>query len=180
MKKSLITLITALTFTSGLFAVLTDTQIKTQAQGILSGLVSGHNLAFGKDNLYKETLDLSMWNKTFSNMKNFVTTIINENKNFLGMKDSTLTKALDAITKAEIDLVNNIKITRGVLKSPASLQRQITTLNKIKEDMLKVQSTLKSSMSSVAKDEARKLLNSAAMFIETTATKAVNDAKKPL
>jgi hypothetical protein len=96
------------------------------------------------------------------------------------MRDSTLTKALDAITKAEMDLVNNIKITRGVLKSPANLQRQITTLNKIKEDMIKVQNTLRSSMSPVAKDEARKLLNSSAMFIETTASKAARDAQKPL
>lgn len=176
MKKVYIALM-ALSLTSGL-AALTDAQIKTQANGILSGMVSGHNLAFGKDNLYKEALDLGMWNKAISNMKSFVTTVINENKNFIGMKSSTLTSALDKITKTEMDLVNNIKITRGVLQSPANVQKQITILNKIKTDMLAVQKTLAGSTTPVAKDEAQKLLRSAAMFIETTAAKAARDALK--
>ena len=94
------------------------------------------------------------------------------------MRSSTLTSALDKITKAEMDLVNNIKITRGVLKSPANLQKQISILNKIKDDMLAVQRTLAGSTTPVAKDEAQKLLKSAAMFIETTAAKAARDALK--
>jgi len=176
MKKHIL-LFTILATTSGLIAI-TDADAKKQANDILSGMVSGHNLAFGKDNLYKEALDLGMWNNSISKMKTFATTIINENKNFLGMRDSTLVSALDKITKAEIDLVNNIKITRGVLASPTNVQKQITTLNQIANEMKKVQSSLKSSMKPIAKDEARRILNSAAMFIETTATKAAKDALK--
>jgi hypothetical protein len=177
MKKLLITLIALLSLNSSVFA-LTDAQIKTQVSDVMSGLVSGHNLAFGKDNLYKEALDLGMWNKAISNMKTLVTTLINDNTNFIGMRSSTLTSAFDKIVKAEMDLVNNIKITRGVLASPTNVQKQITILNKIKTDMLAVQKTLASSMTPLAKDEARKLLNNAAMFIETTAAKAARDALK--
>jgi hypothetical protein len=42
--------------------------------------------------------------------------------------------------------------------------------------MLAVQDTLKAKRSSVPKTEAQKILNSAAMFIETTAAKAARDA----
>jgi len=178
MKKQLIMLTALLTLaTSNVFAVITDAQAKTQGQDLLSGLVSGHNLAFGKDNLYKETLDLGMWSNAFSRMKPFVKTLIDENKKYL-MRDSTLVNALAKIEKAEMDLVNNIKITRGVLKSPANLQKQIVLLNQIKNDMLAVQKTLASPMTPIAKDEARKILNSCAMFIETTAAKAARDALK--
>lgn len=177
MKKYGLIFGSLLVITANIFAP-TEVQIRNQATDIFSGIVSGHNLAFGKDNLYKEALDLSMWNNAFSRMKTLVTTIINENKNLLGMKDSTLVKALEKITKAEIDLVNNIKITRGVLKSPTNLANQITTLKKIEKEMIDVQKSLQSKQSSVAKEEARKLLSNAALFIETTAAKAARDAQK--
>ncbi len=177
MKKQILLLCSAFAISFNLSA-LTDAQAKQQGQQLMSGLVSGHNLAFGKDNLYKEALDLGMWNKAISNIKSFATTIMEENKNFLGMRDSTLKDALSKIEKADIDLVNAIKVTRGVLSSPANVTKQVGILNKIKTDMLNVQKSLKSSMSSVAKDEARKILNNTAMFIETTATKAIKDAQK--
>ena len=177
MKKQLIMLTALISLASSTAFALTDAEVKKQANDIMSGLVSGHNLAFGKDNLYKENLDLGMWNSAFSRMKSLISTIMSENKNFFNMQSSTLTKALEKITKAEMDLVNNIKITRGVLKT-ANAQRQINILNQIKNDMLAVQKTLASSMTPPAKDEARKLLNSAAMFIETTAAKAARDALK--
>ena len=177
MKKYFILLSATCLIATNLRA-LTDADAKKQGQEILSGIVSGHNLAFGKDNLYKETLDLGMWNNAISKMKSFVTTLTNENKNFIGMRDSTLTNALTKIEKAEINLINNIKITRGVLGSPANLKNQITTSTQIKNDMLAVQKTLTSTMSPIAKDEARKILNSVAMFIETTAAKAIRDAQK--
>src|SRR5438477_9260082 len=107
--KKLFTICTiALSISTGLCAI-TDAEAKKQASEILSGMVSGHNLAFGKDNLYKETLDLGMWNKAISNMKIFVTNIMNETKNFFGMTSSTLSSARDKIVKAEMDLVNAIK-----------------------------------------------------------------------
>ena len=159
-------------------AALTDIQIKGQSKKLLEDIVVAHNAVFGKDNLYKEALNTQDWQQVINQIKRFVSNIIDENKNFLGMRDSTLTKALDKITAAEIDLVNAIKITRGALSSPATVQKQITFFNKIKNDMLDLQKSLKSPMSPVAKDEARKLLNSTAMFIETTAAKAAKDTTK--
>ena len=159
-------------------SALTDADVKKQCQDILETMVSGHNLAFGKDNLYKEALDLSMWNNAINRTKTLVNTVINENKNMLGMRDSTLVKALEKISIAEIDLVNAIKITRGSLSSPTTVQKQIGLFTKIKNDMLDVQKLLKSTMSSIVKDEARTLLNNTAMFIETTAAKAAKDAQK--
>jgi hypothetical protein len=89
------------------------------------------------------------------------------------MKDSTLVNARDKIKKANMDLITTIKVTRAVLNSPADLAKQVAILKKIESDMLAVQKTLTSTMTPVQKDEARKLLNSAAMFIETTAKAAV-------
>jgi hypothetical protein len=163
--------------TSGLHAVtLTDVQIKklkNDSSDILSGMVSVHTSAFGKNNLYKEPLELATWNKTIEGMDAFVTKIINENTNLIGMKDSTLVSARDKIRKAHTDLINTIKVARAVLNSPADLAKQVAILKKIETDMLAVQKTLSSPMTPVQKDEARKLLNSAAMFIETTARAAV-------
>src|SRR5438105_6239131 len=170
MKKLLIT-VTAMTIV-GTLSALNDADVKKQAADILGTMVSGHNLAFGKDNLYKEALNLTMWNGAISRMKAMTNTVINENKNLLGMRDSTLVKALERISTAEMDLVNAIKITRGALSSPSTVQQQMSIFNRIKNDMIDVQKSLKSSMSSIAKDETRKLLNSTAMFIETTAAKA--------
>jgi hypothetical protein len=166
-----------LAIVSGLSAAtLTDAEVKKlklQSSDLLSGLVSGHNLAFGKDNLYKGSLDVGMWDKNISNMEAFVTKIINENTNFVGMKDSTLVNARDKIKKANMDLINTIKAARATLNSPANLAKQVAILKQIESDMLAVQKTLTSPMTSLQKDEARKLLNSAAMFIETTAKAAV-------
>jgi len=171
-------MVVMLAATLPLSAVLTDTQVKGQAKKLLEDIVAAHTTTFGQDNLYKQAINTQAWQQVLNQIKRFVSNIIDENKNFLGMRDSTLVKALDKITATEIDLVNAIKITRGVLSSPANVQKQITIFNKIKNDMLDVQKSLKSTMSPVAKDEARKLLNSTAMFIETTAAKAARDATK--
>lgn len=159
-------------------AVLTDAQVKGQAKKLLEDTVAAHTAVFGQDNLYKQAINTQPWQQVITQTKRFVSNIIDENKNLLGMRDSTLVKALEKISTAEMDLVNAIKITRGVLSSPANVQKQVTIFTKIKNDMLDVQKTLKSSSSSVAKEEARKLLNSTAMFIETTAAKAARDATK--
>ena len=177
MKKLFTICAIALSISTGLSAI-TDADARKQASEILSGMVSGHNLAFGKDNLYKETLDLGMWNKAISNLKIFVTNIMNETRNFLGMTSSTLSSARDKILKAEMDLVNAIKATRGIRGANGNVQAQITIFNRIKDEMIGVQKSLASSTTPVSKDEARKLLNSAAMFIETTAAKAARDAVK--
>lgn len=157
---------------------LTDSQIQKETQSILGNLVSGHTAAFGNNNFYKGPFDLNMWHNAISRIKTLATNVINENKNFLGMRDSTLTKALEKITESEMQLINTVKVTRAVLTSASDLQKQVNELNKIKNDMLAVQKTLSSSMSPVAKDEIRKLLNSTAMFIEQTANRAAKEAVK--
>jgi len=175
MKKQSIVLGALLVMTSGLWA-LTDAEAQKKGSELLQSMVNGHTRAFGQNAILKGTLDLSVWNTAIAQVKTFATTVINENKNFVGMKDSTLVSALEKITKAEMDLVNSIKITRNSLSSPKNLDQQITFLTKIKNDMIAVQKTLQSSSSSVAKKEAQKILNSTAMFIETTASKASREA----
>lgn len=178
MNKQLILLSLLSITTSEIFAL---TQAETQKKGrdILQVLVSGHNSAFGRDNLLNAPLDLSMWSPAITEMKKFVTTIIDENTSFFFGKDSTLINALDEVTKAEIALVNTIKISRSVLNSPADLKKQIGILDKIINNMIAVQKSLSSSWSTY-KDEALKILKSTATFIEVTATKAKKDVTAAL
>ena len=114
-------------------------------------------------------------------LKTFVNMVIeqhkDEEKNFFGMSNSTLPNALNKVITANIDLINAIKVTRATLTSPASIQKQITIFTKIKNDMLALQKTLSSPLKSPVSNEARNLLTQAAMFIETTAAKAVKDAQ---
>jgi hypothetical protein len=178
MNKQSIVLTALLFITAGLQA-LTEAEAKTKGENILRIIMGAHTQTFVVKNLFSAPLDptgLTLWNQAISAMKTFVTTIINENKNLLGMKDSTIVSAFEKITKAEQDLVNTIKITRGVLKSPTNLDLQIEELKKIKNNMLAVQATLAKGSSVPIKNEAYKILNSTAMFIETTAGKAVKDA----
>lgn len=176
MKNHYIILGALLAMTSGLCA-LTDAEAPAKGAQLLQAMFNGHTRAFGQAAILKGALDLSVWNPAIAQVKAFVTTVINENTNFIGMKDSTLVSALDKISKAEMDLVNTIKITRGILSSK-KLVSQITLLTNIKNNMIAVQKTLQSKSSSVAKNEAQKILNSAAMFIETAAAKAAREANE--
>ena len=175
MKNKLMILSGLLAITSGLSA-LNEVDAKKQGNAILQALVNGHTRAFGQNAILKGSLDLSSWNPAISQMKAFATTIINENKNLIGMRDSTLVSALEKISKAEMDLVNSIKVTRAVLNSKNDLNKQIAILTQIKNNMIAVQSSLKSPSSSPIKKEAQQILNSSAMFIETTAAKAIREA----
>jgi|GEM_PF-1841802 len=179
MKKQYITLSAVLIMTAGLQAI-TDRETQKKGNELLQLMVNGHTRAFGQSYILKGNLDLSVWNQAITQVKTFATTIINENKNFIGMRDSTLVNALDKISKAEMDLINTIKITRGTLSSIKNLPPQIAALNQIKNNMLAVQKTLESHMSPLAKEEARKILHSTAMFIETTAAKAAREASMQL
>lgn len=176
MKKQSIILGALLSLiTSGLCA-LTDAEAQKKGGEILQNMVNGHNKAFGVDNLLKTSLDLGVWNAAMAEMKTFVDTIINEHKNFLGLtKDAILNDGLNKVTKAEMDLVNTIKVTRGV-SSSADFVKQIETLTKIINDMIAVQKTFTMASSSPAKNEAQKVLKNTALFIETTASKARKDA----
>lgn len=175
MKKYIYTL--ALLFVTSQYAI---TIVKDKAS-ILQALVSSHNGAFGKDNLYKEQFtseQLNTWNSAISEMKKFVEA---RSSSGLGIKDKDLTNALSAIEKANIDLVNTIKITRGSLQSPEAVKQNIAALEKIKQAMLLVQKNLNNATFILNKEDkmtAKELLINAAMFIETTASKAIKDTAK--
>lgn len=148
---------------------------------VLQALVSSHNGAFGKDNLYKEPItseQLRVWDSAMNEAKKFV---MARYSNTFGMKDGDLTKALSTVEAANIDLVNTIKITRGSIASPAATKQNIATLERIKQAMLQVQSNLKNATFMTNKEEkmlAKEILINMAMFIETTATKAIRDTAK--
>lgn len=178
MKKYVMT---GLLMTMTIALAITDAEAQKKGNEILQHLVNGHNRAFGQDNLLKVSLDVSVWNSAFTQMKSFVRTIINENKSFFGfIEDSTLVNALDIITKAEIALVNAIKVSRGLLGSRAGLSKQIEIFTKIINDMIAVQKTLTMRDSSRTKNEAQKILKNSALFIETTASKARKDTSAAL
>jgi hypothetical protein len=174
-------IMTVLLMTTPMVLGITDAEAQKKGAEILQSLVNGHNRAFGQDNLLKASPDVSVWNPAIAQMKSFVTTIIDENKKFFGfIQDSTLVDALDKVTKAEIDLVNAIKVSRGLASSHTGLSKQVEILTKIINDMVAVQKTLTMKSSSVAKNEAQKILKNTALFIETTAIKARKDVNAAL
>jgi hypothetical protein len=154
---------------------LTQAEATRKGEDLLQVLVGAHTRAFGHKDLLTAYLDLGNWNQTITEIKSFVTTIIDENTNFFGMRDSTLVNALDKVNKAEIDLVNSIKVSRGLIDSPAELKKQADILTKIANDMIAVQKTLTMKSSSAIKNEGQKILKNVAVFIEVTATKAKKD-----
>jgi hypothetical protein len=178
MKKQYILLMTVLTTVCALSA-MTDQEAAKKAAEILSGIVSGHTTCCDTSNLFKGTLDFSMWNINIAKMKQFVQQVIDENRGvWLGFKSSTLTNALSAISDAESQLATRIKTTRTFLNSAPDLAQQITLLQKITADMLSVEQTLNANKYTGAKEEARKLLASTAMFVGDTAKKAARDAQR--
>lgn len=150
---------------------------------ILQALVSSHTGAFGKDDIYKNPIsadELRLWNSAITEGKKFVESHC---KNQFGIKDGDLMKALSTIEKANIDLVNTIRLTRALLQSPSELKRCIDALDKIKLAMIKVQKDLKGAtfiLNSEEKKLASDILASIALFIETTAAKAIKDTTKKM
>ena len=173
MKKYIFTLVGLL--------VTTQCVLGVTKNDILQILVGSHNGAFGKDNLFKEQIasaDLQRWDNAINEAKKFV---LANSSNALGMKDSDLTKALSTIEAANMDLINAIKITRGAKASPAAVKQNVAIFDKIKQAMLQVQKNLNSATFITGKTEkmlAKEILVSMAMFIETTAAKAIKDTTK--
>lgn len=177
MKKQYILsgILTASLMVASTLSALTDADIQKQAGIIGSAIFNNRAIAEFYSQKPISPSAIREWNNAFSQMQILVTIVINENKTF-GMRSSTLTKALDKIMKAEIDIINPIKITHDALTSPTSMQKQITILNTIKEDMIAVNKTLQHVMTPTAKNEARKLLRTAASTIEAVASRTIQDA----
>lgn len=156
-------------------------QAEKTKEDILGALVSYHNLAFGKNNLFKEQIassDLTKWNGAITEAKKFVE---ENSKNQLGIKDGDLTKPLSVIIKANNDLQNALKITRGVIGSSSAVKQQVDIFDRIKKEMIQVQSDLRKATFILNKEQkmlAKEILLSMALFIETTAAKAIRDTAK--
>lgn len=148
---------------------------------VMQVLVSSHNLAFGKDNLYAQQIpfaELQKWDEAIRAAKSFVEA---NSKNQLGIKDGDLISALSTIESANMNLINAIKVIRASTQSPYAIKQNIDILDKIKQAMLIVQSKLKNATFVLNKAEkmlAKDILISMAMFIETTAAKAIRDTSK--
>jgi hypothetical protein len=148
---------------------------------VLQVLVGSHTAAFGKNNLYKELIkpdEFNRWNSAIDEVKKYVEA---HSSNKLGIKDTDLINALASIEKANIDLVNTIKTIRASLQSPDAVKQNIAILENIKNTMIQVQKKLNSALFILNKEEkmiTRDILVNAAMFIETTAAKAIRDVAK--
>ncbi len=152
-------------------------EIVKDKDSILQALVSSHNGAFGKNNLYKELTneELNLWYSAIKEAKNFVTA---RSSNALGVKDKDLMNALSTIETANLDLINTIKIIRAAGKSSTALNQNKSILERIKQTMISVQKNLNNAIFVLNKEEktvAKNILVSMAMFVETTASKAIRD-----
>jgi len=145
---------------------------------IMQVLVGSHTAAFGKNNLYKEFIkpdELNQWNSAINEVRKYVEA---HSSNNLGIKDKDLINALTSIEKANIDLINTIKIIRASSQSPDAIKQNIAALENIKNTMIQVQKKLNSALFILNKEEktiTRDILVNAALFIETTAAKAIRD-----
>ena len=148
---------------------------------ILQILVSSHNGAFGKDNLYKEPIavdDLRRWESAMSEARKFV---VARSSNALRISDGDLTKALSTIEAANKDLINFINKTRLAIQLPNTVKQNIAVFDRIKQAMIQVQKNLSNATFMTNKEDktlAKDILISMAMFVETTAAKAIKDTAK--
>ncbi len=153
----------------GLLIVASGLQAATGAE-VLQKMVNGHTRAFGQGQLFKGALEITVWNEAIAQLKEFV---LENSKDLVGRRDSVLTNALSTIEQANMDLLNNIKITRGTISSGRNLQPQINAFAQIEDKMKVLQRELKATSFTLSgKKNAQKSLMDAALFIETTAAKA--------
>jgi len=163
--------------------LITITQLTHGAtkDDVIKVLTSSNTSAFGKNNLYKEALvtdEVNRWNSAINEVTKFVQ---ERSSNALGVKIKNLINALTSIQKANIDLINGIKITRGSFNSPSSVKQNIASFETIKNTMIQVQVNLKKAvflLNKEQKEEARFILSTAALCIELTAAKAIKDIAK--
>ncbi len=147
-------------------------------QQIMSMIVSFHNNAFGVDHLFDKQIandKLLQWLEVCEIAKNYA---LNNSKNALGMKDSTLVNAADIIDKANKSLVNGIKITYGVRHNTKNLIKMAALFQVIENKMSAVATQLQNTRFFIEdKKNAQRILIALAMFIETTAKKANKDTR---
>lgn len=180
MKKTILAL-SLLLITQLTYGITTKEPGVITKDDIMRDIVSLHNAAFGNDNIYAKQIapnDISKWNNAIAGAKRFVEA---HSSNNLGIKDKDLINPLIVIEKANMDLVNAIKVIYASRQSPTAVQQNIAALETIKNNMIQVQSKLKSALFVLNKEQktmARDILVNIAMFIETTAAKAIRDVAR--
>jgi len=106
-------------------------QIKSQID--TSGTQLAKNALDRSLSIQQQNTSIDIWNNTFNVAKAF---IINNSKNALGVRDSDIINGLNGLEKFNNDVINAIKITRG-LSSETDLRNQRTKLASMQQNFLK-------------------------------------------
>ncbi|HSC25497.1 MAG TPA: RING finger protein [Candidatus Babeliales bacterium] len=170
MKKQSIMFSGLLIIASGLYGVTANEVL--QKFNISFGTVFGQGNLFDKNIAATQNQNLVRWNEAIAGAKLFV---IENCKNLIGMKDSDLLNPMATIEKANVDLVNAIKITRG-LSTANDLAKQKNIFAQIEMGMRTLSTQVKSkSFTLDNKKEAQRIIVAVATFVESAANKAQKD-----
>lgn len=145
---------------------------------ILMGLVSNHNLVFGKEDLFVKPLQTQEWYRFLDEAKQFVA------QNARG--DALLTKAFVIILFDNDSMINSIKIAYNALftKPHEHIQEEIARNALISLENIVVELELWQNILSeesyifTSKKDVREVLIKLALFIEVTAQKAARELLK--
>ncbi len=145
---------------------------------ILMGLVSNHNLVFGKEDLFVKPLQTQEWYRFLDEVMQFVV------QNARG--DTTLTTSFAAILSHNDSMINSIKIAYNALftNSHEYIQEEVarnalTTLENMVVELISLQDLLSAELYIfTSKKEVREVLIKLALFIEVTAQKAAREMLK--
>lgn len=162
MKKSSITLSTLLIVTSSLYAI-TGQEVINQLSPAASRF--GTNALNPTKQVTEQNASLNTWNKEFDKAKAFV---IENSKNLVGIKDSDIIAAMTAVEKANMDIINSIKIIRGIgLQNKQGLNTQRSQLATIKRSLRAATDKLfVIKMTLSKKQEAKAVVLSIGRFLE--------------
>lgn len=146
---------------------------------ILMGLVSNHNLVFGKEDLLSKPLETNEWYRFLNEVIQFV----DQN----ARADATLLRVFDAILENTDMLITNIKVVYNVLCTSSDHMQENVAFNALAhfEDIIEELKELQQELTQqnyfyASKKEVKEILLKLALFIEVTAQKAAHDLQKRL
>jgi len=111
----------------------------------------------------EQNASLVAWDKEFAKAKAFV---LENSKNLVGSRDSDIINAMSAVEKANMDIINTIKITRGI-SSPDGLRTQQNQLANIQRNLRTATDKLfRANMTLANKKEAKNVITTLGRFLE--------------
>jgi len=152
MKKQCILFVSLLVMTCKLYAVTGQ-----EVANLLSPAASkyGTNALNPRLSVVEQNASISEWNAVFPMAKVFV---IDNSKNLVGVKDSDIINAMNALEKANTDLTNAVKVARGI-STVDGLKKQRTILENIKKNLVAATNKLSGiSMTLANKKDAKNLI----------------------